>query len=169
MANVRNLMPKRERGRHAGRSMRPFTHSMEEFFENYLPRRWMEGFFEPYPWTSTPWAEAGEEFAVWPTVDILDRDDALVVRAEMPGVKKEDLEITIAGDRLTFEARRDHKEEEKKEDFFRTEIAYGRMYRVVQLPVAVDGDKAKAEVKDGIVEVWLPKVEVTHPQSIKVA
>ena len=132
-----------------------------------FPRRWMEGFFDP--WTRTSWPEVGETFAVLPTVDIIDRNDALVVRAEMPGVEKDDLDITIAGDRLTFEAKREQKEEEKKEDFFRTEIAYGRMFRVVPLPVAVDGDNATAEVKDGIVEVILPKLEVTEPHRVKVA
>ncbi len=168
MPNVRNLMPKRQRESGTVRPYRPFTHSMDEFFENYLPRRWMEGFFDPFPWTRTPMLEGGE-FAVWPTVDIIDRNDALVVRAEMPGVKKDDLDITIAGDRLTFEAKRENKEEEKKEDFFRTEIAYGRMYRVVQLPVAVDADNVKAEMHDGIVEVFLPKLEVTEPHRVKVA
>ena len=169
MPKVRNLMPKREREFGTGRSMRPFTHSMDEFFENYLPRRWMEDFFEPMSWKRTPWSEAGDMYAVWPTVDIIDRKDALVVRAEMPGVEKDDLEVTIAGDRLTLEAKRDFKGEEKKEDFFRTEIAYGRIFRVVNLPVAVDGDRAKAEMKDGIVEIWLPKVEVTEPHKVKVA
>jgi HSP20 family protein len=167
MPNVRNLVPKRHRGTDTTRSLRPFTHGLDEFFWNDFPRRWMEGFFDPLMRTS--WPEGGESFAVWPTVDIIDRNDALVVRAEIPGVDKDDLDITIAGDRLTLEAKRDHKEEEKKEDFFRTEIAYGRMFRVVNLPVAVDGDKAKAEMKDGIVEIWLPKVEVTEPHKVKVA
>lgn len=167
MPNVRNLMPKRQRGSDTMRSLRPFTQGMDEFLWNDFPRRWMEGFFDPL--TRTSWPEVSESFAVWPTVDIIDRNDALIVRAEMPGVEKDDLDITIAGDRLTFEAKREQKEEEKKEDFFRTEIAYGRMYRVVQLPVAVDGDQARAEMKDGIVEVWLPKIEVTEPHRVKVA
>ena len=169
MPNVRKILPKKEHEAGAGRALRPFTHSMEEFFENYFPRRWMEGFFEPYAWKRPQWGEFGETFDVWPKIDVLDRDDALVVRAEMPGVKKEDLEITIAGDRLTFEAKREFEEEEKKEDFFRSEIGYGRMYRVVHLPVEVMGDDTKAELKDGILEIVLPKVEATTPYRVKVA
>lgn len=92
-----------------------------------------------------------------------------VVRAEMPGVRKEDLEITIAGDRLTFEAKRDFEEKEEKEDFFRSEMAYGRLFRVVPLPVEVMGDKAKAELKDGVAEVYLPKLEAVTPHTVKVA
>ena len=129
----------------------------------------MEGFFDRHPWDRPQWSNFGETFDVWPKVDILDQDDALIVRAEMPGIKKEDLEITISGDRLTFEAKRDFEKEEKKEDFFRSEMAYGRLYRVIHLPVDVMGDDVKAELKDGIVEVYLPKIEVTKPCKVKVA
>ncbi len=70
---------------------------------------------------------------------------------------------------MTFEARREVEEKEDKDDFFRHEMAYGRMFRTLRLPVEVHSDKAKAELKDGIVEVMLPKVEVTTPHTIKVA
>jgi hypothetical protein len=80
-----------------------------------------------------------------------------------------DLEITIAGDRLVFEAKREFEEEEKKEDFVRHEMAYGRLYRAVLLPAEVEGDKAKAELRDGILEITLPKVEATTPFKVKVA
>lgn len=169
MPNVRNILPKKDRKTGAGREVRPFTHSMEEFFGEHFPRRWMEGFFEPYGWKRPFLTEFGETFEVWPKVDIIDKGDALVVRAEMPGVKKEDLEVTIAGDRLTFEAKREFEEEEEKEEYFRSEMAYGRLFRAVNLPVEVLGDKAKAELTDGVVEVYLPKVEAITPHTVKVA
>ena len=169
MPNIRKILPKKEHETGQGRAMRPFTHSMEEFFGTHFPRRWMEGFFEPYTWQRPFWEDIGETFEVWPKTDILDKDDALVVRAEMPGVKKEDLDITIAGDRLTLEAKRDYKEEEKKEDYFRSEMAYGRLYRVIHLPVEVKADEVKAELKDGVVEVYLPKLEAITPHTVKVA
>ena len=168
MPKVRNIFPKKEPEYGAGRAMTPFTHGMEEFFENFLPRRWMEG-FEPFGWRRPYWPEIEEKLDFLPNVDIVDRDDFLLVRAEMPGVKKEDLEITIAGDRLTFEAKREVEEKEEKDDFFRHEMAFGRMFRAIRLPVDVYGDKATAELKDGIVEVHLPKVEVTTPHKVKVA
>ena len=169
MPNVRNILPKKDREAGKSRELRPFTHSMEEFFGTHFPGRWMEGFFEPYGWKRPFWSEFGETFEVWPRIDVLDKGDALVVRAEIPGVKKEDLDITIAGDRLTFEAKRDYEKKEEKEDYFRSEIAYGRLYRAVPLPVEVHGDKAKAEMKDGVVEVYLPKVEAITPHTVKVA
>jgi len=169
MPNVRNIVPRKEREKGVTGALRPFTHGMEEFFDNYFPRRWMEGFFEPQMFKAPRWGEFGEAYEVWPKIDILDKNEALVVRAEMPGVKKEDLDITIAGDRLTFEAKRDFAEEEEKEDYFRSEMAYGRLYRVIHLPVEVKGDLAKAEMKDGIIEVYLPKVEEIVPHKVKVA
>jgi HSP20 family protein len=142
---------------------------MEEFFDDTFPRRWMEDFFHPFFMRRPILGEFDEKFDFFPKVDILDRDDALVVRAEMPGVKKEDLDITIAGDRLVFEAKRDYEEEEKKEDFVRHEMAYGRLYRAVHLPAEVLGDDAKAELRDGVLEIFLPKVEATTPFKVKVA
>jgi HSP20 family protein len=169
MTKVRNILPKKDRETGRGRAMTPFTNSWEEFFGSHFPRRWMEGFFEPYAWKRPDWGEFGENFEVWPKIDILDKEDAIVVRAEMPGVKKEDLEVTIAGDRLTLEAKREFEEEEKKEDFFRSEMSYGRLYRVIPLPVEVKGDEAEASLKDGVVEVLLPKVEAVTPHTVKVA
>lgn len=169
MPNVRHILPKEEREIGAGRALRPFTHSMEEFWEDSFPRRWMEGLFDRNAWKMPQLREFGETLEVWPRIDILDNDDALVVRAEMPGVKKKDLQITIAGNRLTFEAKREFEEKEEKEDFYRSEIAYGRLFRVVHLPVDVRGDDVKAELKDGIIEVHLPKVEAITPHKVKVA
>ncbi|MDH3989138.1 MAG: Hsp20/alpha crystallin family protein [Gammaproteobacteria bacterium] len=169
MPNVRNILHKKESEPGESREMRPFTHSMEDFFGNHFPRRWMEGFFDPVAWKRPFMGEFGETFEVWPKIDILDKKDALVVRAEMPGVKKEDLEVTIAGDRMTLKAERNFEEKEEKDEFFRSEMAYGRLFRVVHLPVEVMGDEAKAELKDGVVEVYLPKVETITPHTVKVA
>lgn len=168
MPKVRNIFPRKDRETVAGRALTPFTHGMEEFFENYFPRRWMEG-FEPFAWRRPMWPDFEDKLEFLPNVDIVDKGDFLLVRAEMPGVRKEDLEITIAGDRLTFEAKRDLEETQEKDDFVRHEMACGRVYRSVRLPVEVHGDKAKAELRDGIVELKLPKVEVTTPHRIKVA
>ena len=169
MPNVREILPKKERETGKGRAMRPFTHSMEEFFGNRFPGRWMEGFFDPMAWR-WPFAEGFEErLDVLPKLDILDKDDALVIRAEMPGVRKEDIDVTISGDRLTLEAKREFKEEEKKDEYYRHEMAYGRLYRAIRLPVDVVVDTAKADLKDGILEIYLPKTEATTPHTVKVA
>lgn len=169
MPDVRNIPPKKDRNTGAGTEVGSFTHNMGQFFGNHFPHGWMEGFLEPHTWNRAWRPDLGQTFEVWPKVDIIDKVDALVVRAEMPGVKKEDLAVTIAGDRLTFEARRNFEEKEEKEEFFRSEMAYGRLFRAVNLPVEVLGDKAKAELKDGVVEVYLPKVKAITPHTVKVA
>ncbi len=92
------------------------------------------------------------------------------MRAKMPGIRKEDLKITIAGDRLlTFEAECEIKEKGDRENFHRSEMAYGPMYRAVNLPVEVEGDKARAELKDGIAKVVLPRVKPGKFHKVEVA
>lgn len=169
MTKIRDISPKKERETGVGRAMRPFTHSMEEFFENFLPRRWMEDPFETNDWKRPFRKDLEAVFEGFPRVDMVDKGDVLVVRAEMPGVEKDDLDILIAGDRLTIEASRKFKDEEKEETFFRSEMAYGRIYRTIHLPVAIKGDEAKAEMKNGILEIQLPKVEAVTPYTVKVA
>jgi len=142
----------------------PLTHSMEEFFEDFPPRRWMET-FEPF-------------FRKWPEdidfersfrIDILDREKELIVRAELPGVEKDDVEVTISGDRLTIEAEREFEEEERKDTFYRHELGYGELLRTIVLPVDVDAEHIKAELKDGILSVVLPKIQAAERHTVKVA
>lgn len=169
MANVREIKPRKEGDKTTSRAVRPFTHGMEDFFENLFPRRWMEGLMEPYAWRRPTWGEFETAFEGFPKVDVIDKGETLLIRAELPGVEKDDLDITITGDRLTIEAKREYREEEKEEAWFRNEMAYGRMARTIYLPVEVEGDKAKAELKKGILEVMLPKVKATKAHTVKVA
>ena len=169
MTKVRNILPTSKKEAGSGRAIRPFTHSMEEFFENSFPRRWMEGFFEPDVWKRPFWNETEEMFELPTRVDMLDKGDILFIRAEMPGIKKEDLEVTVSGDRLILEAKRDFEEEVKEDDYIRREMGYGRLFRTLRLPVEVYGDKAVAELHDGMLELRLPKVEVTTPIKVEVA
>jgi HSP20 family protein len=142
----------------------PLTHSMEEFFEDFPPRRWMET-FEPFGWKWPMAVDMERSFKV----DILDRDKELVVRAELPGVEKDDVEVTISGDRLMIEAQREFEEEEKKETFYRHEMGYGEFMRTIALPVGVDVEHVEAELKDGILNVILPKLEAAERHTVKVA
>jgi HSP20 family protein len=71
-------------------------------------------------------------------LDIVDREKELLVRAELPGVEKDDVEVTIVGDRLMIEAERAFEEEDDRDDFYRHEMGYGKLMRTVVLPVEVD-------------------------------
>src|SRR5210317_400013 len=159
---LRKIEP-RKRAIDVRRTM-PLTRSMEEFFEDFPPRRWMET-FEPFGWKWPMGVDYERAFRL----DIVDRDKELIVRAELPGVEKDDVEVTIAGDRLMIEAEREFEEEDEKEDFYRHELGYGKLMRTVALPVEVDADNIHAELKDGILSVTLPKIRVAGKHTVKVA
>ena len=142
----------------------PLTRSMEEFFENFPPRRWMET-FEPFGWKWPTEVDYERAFRL----DLVDRDKELIVRAELPGVEKDDVDVTISGDRLLIEAEREFEEKDEREDFYRHELGYGRLMRTVALPVEVDPENIHAELKEGILTVTLPKIRVAERHTVKVA
>jgi len=142
----------------------PLTHSMEEFFEDFPPRRWMET-FEPMGWRWPMGVDYERSFRL----DVIDHEKELVVRGELPGVDKDDIDVTVMGDRLMIEAAREYQEEENEDAYFRHEVGYGKLMRTIALPVEVDADNIHAELKDGILEVTLPKLQVAERHTIKVA
>jgi len=142
----------------------PLNQSMEEFFEDFPPRRWMET-FEPMGWRSPTGVDYERSFRL----DVIDHDKELVVRGELPGVDKDDIKVTVMGDRLMIEAEREFEERDEEETYFRHEVGYGTLMRIIALPVKVDSEKIHAELKDGILEVVMPKLEVAERHTIKVA
>ena len=142
----------------------PLTHSRDRFFEGLFPRRWMET-LEPFGWR---WP-MGIDLEHSLRLDILDRDKELLVRAELPGVEKDDVEVTISGDYLTIEASREFEEEEKRETFYRNELGYGKLMRTVAVPVEIDVEKVAAELKGGILTIRLPKVRAAERHKVDVA
>jgi len=162
MSILRKIEP-RNRAVDVRRTM-PLTRSMEEFFEDFPPRRWMET-FEPMGWK---WP-IGIDYERAFRLDVIDHDKELVVRAELPGVEKEDVKVEISGDRLMIEAERKFEEEIEKEDFYRHELGYGSLMRTVALPEEVDADNVLAELKEGILTIKLPKIRVAEKHTVKVA
>lgn len=136
----------------------------EQFFDQMLHRNWL------HPWR-TPWPSFPElpfpELKT-PKIDIIDRDGEILVRAEIPGVDKKDLEISVADDSLTIKGETRTEEKEETGDYYRCEISRGSFSRSVALPAAVDGAKASATFKDGILELSLPKVKATQRHKIAV-
>jgi HSP20 family protein len=146
--------------------MTPLTHSMEEAFEDFPPRRWMER-FEPFGWK---WPMGvGADFDQSFRLDVIDRDKELMIRGELPGVEKDDIKVTISGDRLMIEAEREFEEEDKHDRFYRHEVGFGKLMRTISLPVEVDAENVSAELKEGILEVKLPKVRAMDRHTVKVA
>jgi HSP20 family protein len=94
-----------------------------------------------------------------PELDVIDRDGEVFVTAEIPGVKKEDLQISLAGNMLTIKGETRSEEKEEKGEYYRCEISRGLFSRSVLLPTAVDDSKAKAEIRDDMLEITLPKAD----------
>ena len=162
MSILRKLEPRK--GAIDVRRTTPLTHSMEEFFENFPPRRWMET-FEPFGRSWPMDIDYERAFRL----DVVDHDKELVVRAELPGVEKDDVDVTISGDRLTIGATREFEEEDEREDFYRHELGYGKLVRTIALPVEVDAEHIHAELKEGILKITLPKIRMAERHTVKVA
>ena len=90
-------------------------------------------------------------------LDVVDRDDRYVVRADLPGLKPEEVKIEVEDDVLTISAEHEESEEEEKDDYVRRERRYGAFSRSMNLPKGVTADQIEATTKDGVVEVSIPK------------
>ncbi len=130
--------------------------------------RLFEEFFEPVRRRRRWWGRALEGGMMVPNIELYDRKNELVLRAELPGVEKKDIDLTITENSLTLKGETRRKEEVKEEDFYASEISYGSFSRTIPLPVEVDSEKAKATFKDGVLEIVLPKKEEAKPKEIKV-
>jgi HSP20 family protein len=108
-------------------------------------------------------------FEGWaPTVDIFEDKDKVTVRAELPGMKKEDIDLSLEGNTLSISGERKEEEERKEGETYRSERFFGRFQRSITLPAAVDSSKVQATYKDGVLTVELPKSEETKAKQIEV-
>ncbi|UCG91836.1 MAG: Hsp20/alpha crystallin family protein [candidate division WOR-3 bacterium] len=103
-----------------------------------------------------------------PVIDIEEDNDSYYVRAEVPGIKKEEIKISVRGNALSLSGERKQESETKNKTFHRVERSYGRFKRTISLPSEIDAEKVKATYKDGILTVTLPKPESTKPKEIEV-
>jgi len=103
-----------------------------------------------------------------PNIDVAETDDNVIVTAELPGVKQDDVSISVLNDVLTLKGEKKEEKEIKRENYHRIERSYGSFQRSVSLPTGVQADKAKATYKDGVLTVTIPKAESAKPKSIKI-
>ena len=138
-----------------------FGGDIDRMFDDFFGRRWTRpfGFERSFP----------ELAPAMPSVDVLDRDDEVVVRAAVPGYKKEDIEISVSNTMLTIKGETRKEEKEEKGDYYRCEISQGAFSRVIALPAEVDEEKAKAAMKDGMLELTLPKIEKSKRHTISIS
>ena len=128
--------------------------------------RWFEDFFNDLPFTTSP-AEASEEWI--PSVDILEKDGKVILRAEVPGLTEKQIEVKVEGDSLILKGERKMESEEKKENYHRIESTYGSFTRSFRIPETLDTDKISAEYKNGILTVTIPRKPEVKPREIAVS
>ena len=104
-----------------------------------------------------------------PVVDIFEDQNEIIVRAELPGIKQEDIDIELTGETLTLKGERRFEDTQRRENYVRVERAYGQFQRAFTIGVPVQADAVTASFKDGVLEVHLPKSEATKPKKVKVA
>jgi len=103
-----------------------------------------------------------------PALDVHETEDAYVVEAEVPGLDKKDIEITVLEDLLTIKGERKRDEEVKEDSYHRIERTYGSFQRSISLPNSVDSGKVAAHFKNGVLHITLPKREEAKPREIQV-
>ncbi len=145
------------------RSVSPL-HEFDRFFDNVFDRGWMPMLHRDHPlWERFAGFDKG-----MPKVDVIERDAEVVVRAEVPGFEREDLEVSVSDRSVTVKG--EHRQESKEEEgeFYRSEITTGSFSRSVPLPSDIDADKAEASFKNGILELTLPKLNKATRRKVEV-
>jgi len=136
------------------------AHRFEEFLrEPFASLRW------PMRW---PEESVQQAFAQVPAIDIFEEGDTVVLKAEVPGLAKADLDVRIAGDILTVSGTKEKEEKVERKDYYRYERSSGSFSRSVRLPAEVEVEKVSAQVKDGVLEIRAPKTAAAKARSRKI-
>ena len=137
----------------------------DPFAEMASLRDTVEHLFEdPRAWRMGSLASAGNLFPV----DVLDTSDEVIVKASLPGVAPEDIDISVTGEVLTLKGESKEEHEEKAKNWYRRERRQGSFVRQIQLPTEVNSEKAEAVFENGVLKLTLPKAETMKPKTIKV-
>lgn len=133
----------------------------EDWFENFwarpLPRLWRPGF-----------ARLQSISLEAPALDVYELKEDLIVKAEIPGLTKDEIDITLEGNTLTIKGEKKKEEEVKDDDYYRCERTYGAFSRSIELPVTVQTDKVNAAFNNGVLEIRMPKTEEAKKNVVKV-
>jgi HSP20 family protein len=107
-------------------------------------------------------------FNTMPKIDVVDREKEIFVKAELPGIDKKDIDVSLTENQLVIKAKTCHEEKEEKGDYLKQEIRKSEVYRSVLLPADIDADKVKTSFKNGVLELTIPKREGSHRKRIEV-
>jgi HSP20 family protein len=137
--------------------VRRFAEEMERLFDDFNGNRFPNLFAEEV----FPFSKEFENVAWTPKIEVLQHNGDLTVRADLPGLTKDDVKVELTDEALTISGERKEEKEEKREGYYRSERSYGTFYRQIPLPQGVDANKATATFNNGVLEVTVqvPKIE----------
>lgn len=132
-----------------------------------MERRFEDAFDQTFP---AIWRRhRGEERGWAPPIEMFEKEDSYTLKAELPGMKKDEIDVSVTGDTLTIKGERKAETETREEDYYCCERSYGSFFRSIKVPTAVDTEKIEANYQDGVLELTLPKAPEVKPKKIDVA
>lgn len=138
----------------------PFA-EMEQLFDDFFQRR----FFAP---SFMPRIKFPELTSMSTSVDMFEDGNDLVIKADLPGIKKEEISVDFTDDIITISGEKKSEEKTERKDYYRVERSYGSFVRKLRLPVEIQVDKTNASFKDGVLEIRMPKTESKKPKAQKI-
>ncbi|MDH5445000.1 MAG: Hsp20/alpha crystallin family protein [Gammaproteobacteria bacterium] len=135
------------------RWLNPFE-EMSHLMEGFSARNWMRPLHFSWPeWSHIPAPFGGKQ----PNMEVIERDKEILLRAELPGVEKKDLDVTMTDHTITIKGTTNYEEKVENGGYYRSEIAHGTFSRTMMLPTDVDLDNVKSSFKNGLLEIHVPK------------
>jgi len=139
-------------------AMRRFTDEMNRMFDDFAFGRRAGGH---------AWPDAGLAWA--PDVEVFQKNNELTIRADLPGLKKDEVSVEITDDAIVIQGERKHEHEERHEGMYRSERSYGSFYRIIPLPEGAMSDQAKAQFRDGVLEITMPAPPASKGRRLEIS
>lgn len=146
------------------REMLTTLHEMERWFEDALHRPFFG--FHRLPLANLLGERRGGDFV--PAIDMFEEGKELVIKAELAGIKREDIKLELTGNMLTLSGEKRGEEKVERKDYYRVEQSYGSFSRTLELPEGVKVEEVKAEYKDGLLEIRIPKHETRKTMTVPI-
>lgn len=140
------------------RAMQRLADEMDRMFDDFgFGHRWRR-------------SSASEDAGVWaPDVEVFQKNNQLTIRADLPGLRREDITVDLADNEICIQGERRHERDEEHEGYYRSERGYGAFSRVIPLPEGTITEQAKAEFKDGVLEITMPAPPASKGRRLEIA
>lgn len=132
---------------------------LERIFDDVFSHRWPRAWMRRFHWDEPAWGELGPLLGPHPQVQVIEQSDRFIVRAKLPGLRKEQLELFVEANRLIIRGRSSRHAKAESDEYYRSHTSWDEFTRTVELPGPVDGARASARAEDGMIEITLPRLE----------